>query len=102
MITQFSYIPPTVFLPPTVPPNVDLFEGDDLVLTCDTSASTSVIVESIMWLDPLGSTISSTSTVVITGIVESQEGNYTCVITSDEMMQLQSVTVVTVLRSKKL
>ena len=81
-------VPPLITGPRTVN------ESDDLTLTCDHSAS--LPVDRFYWVMPDGSVLMDVPDIVLTNIMRSSSGNYTCNIQDDRSNTVTSTVTITV------
>ena len=84
----------TALVPPLITGPRTVNESDDLTLTCDHSAS--VPVDRFYWVMPNGSVLMNRPSIVLTNIMRSSSGNYTCNVQDDRNNTVSSTVTITV------
>ena len=81
---------------PVVPSVIDIEEGTDGSVTCDSSGS--IPVTSHVWSSANGTVLSTSSTLTLPGISRNQAGVYTCTIQDDMGNNVTGSTIINVQR----
>ena len=84
----------TALVPPLITGPRTVNESDDLTLTCDHSAS--LPVDRFYWVTPNGSVLMNRPSIVLTNIMRSSSGNYTCNVQDDRNNTVSSTVTITV------
>ena len=84
----------TALVPPSITGPRTVNESDDLTLTCDHSAS--LPVDRFYWVMPNGSVLMDVPDIVLTNIMRSSSGNYSCNVQDDRNNTVTSTATITV------
>ena len=91
---QYNLYLHTVLVPPLITGPRTVNESDDLTLRCDPSAS--LPVDRFYWVMPNRSVLMNVASIVLTNIMRSSSGNYTCNVQDDRNNTVSSTVTITV------